>query len=118
MKLSAKVDPRITSWMEKKRKKYIGHDTQNKIIRLMAFIIFYSIMVDEVTDCSNKEQFIISFRWVDIDFDTHRDFIGIYNVDNIKADFYSYERRFDYVKHPIIKCSWSVLQWCKEYVWY
>ena len=52
-------------------------------------------MVDEVTDCSNKEQFIISFRWVDIDFDTHRNFIGIYNVDNIKADFYSYERRFD-----------------------
>ena len=95
MTLSAKVDPRISSWMEKKRKKYIRHDTQNKIIRLMAFIIFYSIMVDEVTDCNNKEQFIISFRWVDIDFDTHRDFIGVNNVDNIKADFYSYERRFD-----------------------
>ena len=43
MKLSAKVDPRITSWMEKKRQKYLHHDTQNEIIRLMAFIILRHI---------------------------------------------------------------------------
>ena len=34
----------------------------------------------------NKEQFIICFRWVDKGFNTHEDFIGIYNVDNLKAD--------------------------------
>ena len=38
MKLSAKVDPKITFWMEKKQKKYLYHDMQNEIIRLMAFI--------------------------------------------------------------------------------
>ena len=43
-------------------------------------------MADEVTDWSNKEQFIICFRWVDKGFDTHEDFIRIYNVDKIKAD--------------------------------
>ena len=43
-------------------------------------------MADEVTDYSNKEQFIICFRWVDKGFDTHEHFIGSYNVDNIKAD--------------------------------
>ena len=43
MKLSAKVDPRITSWMEKKRQKYLHHDTQNEIIRLMAFMILRDI---------------------------------------------------------------------------
>ena len=43
MKLSAKVDPRITSWMKKKRQKYLHHDTQNEIIRLMAFIILRHI---------------------------------------------------------------------------
>ena len=98
MKLSAMVDSRITSWMEKKREKYLHHDTQNEIIRLMAFVIlrdiakyindsiFYSIMADEVTDCSNKEQFNICFRWVENDFDTHEVFIGIHNVDSIKAD--------------------------------
>ena len=43
MKLSAKVDRRLTCWMEKKREKYLHHDTQNEIIRLMAFIIFRDI---------------------------------------------------------------------------
>ena len=98
MKLSAKVDPRITSWMEKKREKYLHHDTQNVIIRLMVFMIlkdmaksindsiFYSIMADEVRDCSNQEQFLICFIWVDKDFNTHENFIGIYDVNNIKAD--------------------------------
>ena len=82
MKLIAKVDSRITSWMEKKRQKYLRLDTQNKIIRLLAFIIlreqqkdindsiFYLIMADEVTDFSNKEQFIVRFRWVDKSFNT------------------------------------------------
>ena len=99
MKLNEiEINPRITSWMEKKREKYLHHDTQNEIIRLMAFIIirnvaknikdsiFYSIMADEVTNCSNKEQRVICFRWVDKGFDIHEDFIGIYNVDKIKAD--------------------------------
>ena len=41
-------------------------------------------MANEVTDCSNKEQF--RFRWVDKGFNTHEDFVGSYNVNNIKAD--------------------------------
>ena len=41
-------------------------------------------MANEVTDCSNKEQF--GFRWVDKGFNTHEDFIGSYNVDNIKGE--------------------------------
>ena len=36
--------------------------------------IFYSIAADEVTDCSNKEQFTICFGWVDKGFNTHEDF--------------------------------------------
>ena len=43
-------------------------------------------MVDEVTDCSNKKHFVLSFRWIHKAFDYHDDFIGIYNVDNINAD--------------------------------
>ena len=43
-------------------------------------------MADEVTDCSNKEQFVICVRWVNKGFDTHEVFVGIYNVDNGKAD--------------------------------
>ena len=43
-------------------------------------------MADEVTDCSNKKDFVLSFRWIHKAFDYHDDFIGIYNVDNINAD--------------------------------
>ena len=43
-------------------------------------------MAYEATDCCDKEQFVISFRWVDKPFDTYEDFIEIYNVANSKAD--------------------------------
>ena len=43
-------------------------------------------MADEVTDCSYKKDFVLSFRWIHEAFDYHDDFIGIYNVDNINAD--------------------------------
>ena len=49
--------------------------------------IFYTIMADEVTDASNHEQFVICLRWVDQFLEVHEDFIGLYKVDNIKADF-------------------------------
>ena len=93
--MNAKFDQIITSWMEEKQEKYCHHDTQNEIITLMAFTIvrdtakninnsiFYSIISDEVTDCNNKEQLNICFRWVLKSFDTYEDSIGIYNVDNI-----------------------------------
>ena len=39
MKLSAKVDHRITSWIEKKREMYLHHDMQNSVIKLLTFMI-------------------------------------------------------------------------------
>ena len=33
MKLSAKVDHRITSWIKKKREMYLHHDMQNSVIK-------------------------------------------------------------------------------------
>ena len=43
-------------------------------------------MADEVTNCSNKKHFVLSFRWIRKAFDYHDDFIGICNVDNMKED--------------------------------
>ena len=72
---------------------------ENATIRILAYIILtdiekningsilYWTMAYETTDCSNKGQFVISFRWVDKSFDIYEDFIEIYNVDNIKADY-------------------------------
>ena len=110
MKLSAKVDPRITSWMEKKREKYLHHNTQNEIIRLMAFIIFRKISTIVYSTrywpmiwqfLVKREQFFICFRWVDKGFDTHEEFIGIYDIDNIKADV---SRKIPHEKIP----TWNI----------
>ena len=46
----------------------------------------YSVMADECTDCSNKEQFTVCIRWVDKELKEQEDFIGIYQVDTIDAD--------------------------------
>ena len=73
-------------------------------------------MADEVTDCSNKEQFVICFRWVDKGFDTHEDFTGIYNVDKIKAD-----TLVTAIKDVLIRLNIplsSARGQCKEYVEY
>ena len=47
---------------------------------------FFSLMDDEVTDASNKEQVIICFRSVDENFEPLEDFVGIHAVECIKAD--------------------------------
>ena len=45
----------------------------------------FSIMTDECTDCSNKDQFTINIRWVDNHLNNHEDFIGLYQVSTIDA---------------------------------
>ena len=47
---------------------------------------FFSIICDEYTDISNKEQLIICIRWVDKELETHEDFLGFYNVPDIGAE--------------------------------
>ena len=47
---------------------------------------FYAIMCDEYTDFSNKEQLSFSVRWVDDDLKAHEDFLGYYQISNIKSD--------------------------------
>ena len=45
--------------------------------------VFFTFMVDETTDCSNKEQVVLVFRWVGIDLAPNEDFIGLYLTDFI-----------------------------------
>ena len=46
---------------------------------------FYSIMADETTDSSNREQVVICFRSVDNSLNAHEEFIGRQQVDRIDA---------------------------------
>eukprot|EP00795_Rhopilema_esculentum_P001416 gene1416-15834_t len=45
----------------------------------------FSLMCDEYTDVSNKQQLSFCARWVDQDLNACEDFLGFYEIPNIKA---------------------------------
>ena len=47
---------------------------------------FFSIIADEGTDVSNKEQLSFCLRTVDDDLNSFEDFIGFHHLENIKSD--------------------------------
>ena len=57
-----------------------------KIARNIQQTKFYSVMVDETADISNKEQLILFIRWVNDDLQVHNGFIGIHKIPNTTAD--------------------------------
>ena len=68
MKLRGKDYSRIAGWLEKKTDKYTSPDIQNEIIKTMAVrqvidpissSLFLSLMVNQTTDMSNKEQQVL-----------------------------------------------------------
>ena len=46
---------------------------------------FFSILADECTDASNKEQLVVCIKWVDELLQDHENVIGVYNVGTIDA---------------------------------
>ena len=90
--------PGLLTWMEKKIEKYTSPEIQNELIQVMAHTVlrgiatdirsatFFTLMADEVTDVSNKEQVAVCLRCVDDDFEVHEFFVGMYEVESIKAD--------------------------------
>ena len=78
--------------------KYIHSDVQNEILNIMATLTlqeklkvilerrFFSIIADEGTDVSNKEQLSFCLRTVDDNLDPFEDFIGFHQLENIKSN--------------------------------
>ena len=82
---------------QQKDNKYISHDIQNEICAIMNHQIIgnivedigvkiFSIIADEYTDISNKEQLTLCLRWIDDNLEAREDFLGFYNIPNINAD--------------------------------
>ena len=80
-----------------KEGEYASHDIQNEIIALMANEVmrdllrqigdrYFSLICDEYTNVSNKEQLTLCLRWIDNDPEAHEDFIGFHQIPNIGAD--------------------------------
>ena len=95
--LQAESDPRILEWLKRKSNRYTSPDIQNEILLLMSNQLlreinadvhratFYTIMVDETTDCSNREQAVLVLRYVDDKLYVHEEFIGLYNIPSTDA---------------------------------
>ena len=98
LKLHGGVDSQIEKWLKKKSGTYTHPEIQNKCIQLMWLTIiresskniqssvYYTIMADEVTDSSNKEQFVVCLSWVDHDLVRQEKLVGQYAVDNITSE--------------------------------
>ena len=94
LKLEGEVNSQIEKGMKKKSGKYTHPEVQNECLQLMSLTIlgeiskniqnsvYYTIMADEVTDSSNKEQFVVCLCWVDHDLVSHEELVGLYAVDN------------------------------------
>ena len=89
--------PSIHEFLGRQQLKYTSHDVQNELLSIMAqqilrriaeqiqSAIFFTIMVDETTDCSNREQVVLVFRWVGEDLAPHEEFIGLHLTSSIAA---------------------------------
>ena len=87
----------MIDWLKRKVNKYTSHQNQNDVLRIMATNVlrqvsvclqrspFLTLIMDETTDISNKEQSVIVLRWVSEDFEVNEEFLGVYNVPTIDA---------------------------------
>ena len=96
-KLCGEDDPKFAKWLEKKTDKYVSADIQNELLKVMGLqglrdirtalhnAEFCSLMVNQTTDISNKEQAVLCFRWVSDGLIAHEDFVGLYGTENTEA---------------------------------
>ena len=92
-------DPQVLTFLQQRTDKYIyKRQIQKELIKIMALHVlrdiaafiqnakFFSLMADEVTNASNKEQVVMCIRSVDESLEAYENFVGIHNVQSITAD--------------------------------
>ena len=91
-------DESFEVWLQKKTFTYDSPQIQNEVINIMSHEIvrgianevreaeFYSLLADETTDISNREQLVICLRWVDEKLLVHEEMVGLYQIDNTCAE--------------------------------
>ena len=94
-----KNQPDIEEWLSKKYNKFISPSIINEIIQLFgketirlvvkrikeADCKYFSILADETSDVSKKEQLVVCIRWIDNDLLPHEDYLTIRVLEDLKA---------------------------------
>ena len=87
----------MKDWLKRKTNTYTSHNIQNEIINLMAKQVlkeinvhlqqspFLTLMLDETTDVSNKEQVVVVLRWVSSDLIVSEKFLGLHEAPSTDA---------------------------------
>ena len=65
--------------------KLMRPSTLQNIVTALQKAPLLSIMVDETTDASNREQVTLFLWWVTDTLDVNEEFLGLYHVDSIEA---------------------------------
>jgi len=97
VKLRARDVSVLDNWINNRTQNYLSHEIQNELLHLMSAQVlrgliqdignnYFSIICDEYTDISNKEQLTVCVRWVDNDINAYEDFLGFYKIPDISAN--------------------------------
>ncbi|XP_028418302.1 zinc finger MYM-type protein 1-like [Dendronephthya gigantea] len=101
--------PGLEAWLRKGV--YRSHDIINELIELMCMKVlrkllaeirdaeWYSIIADETRDLSGAEQFSVSIRWVDSEYNISEDLIGMVEVENTTAEVLT-----SVIKDTLLRC--------------
>lgn len=97
LRLRVKDIPALGPWLMRS-KLFTGHEVQNEILDIMATKIttklandvksadYFSVIADETTDISTKEQMSIIFRFPDKNLDAVEHFIGLYEMNSTTGE--------------------------------
>ena len=82
----------LQTWLARSQYRWLSHDIQNEILQLTAnnflhrLLVdvydaqYYSIMVDETTDCSRHKQMVFCLHFCVQQFNIHELFMGLYEL--------------------------------------
>ena len=107
----------LNCWSGLKNGRYLSHDVINELINMIGKAVLrslvadlhkksqlFTLIADESTDISNKEQLTCVLRWMSTsDLSVHEDFLGMYEPKKTDAEAittslndYFAEMQFDY----------------------
>ena len=99
LKYRAEDDPMFSEWLNRKNQNVTSPEIQNEILKEMSLswsilhdivepiknAYFDSIMVDEASDVSNKEQAVFCIDWVDENIILYKDFLELHKMEKTDA---------------------------------
>ena len=115
MMMAADSNPSVKDWI--RENKYMSPEIVNEQITMMGLSVlrtllsnikkvtpsWYGIIADKATDVANREQFNLSLRWVNDEYEISEDPVGLVCLPNTTADTITHV-----LKDLLIRCDLSV----------